>query len=242
MIKAALWPPTREGGLHLRSDQAQIAQWRMLKQVSSVGVHVAHQHLMAIAADQFADVGELQRTGLGTQRKVHHYHYQRIFAFTESHQNRSPPSWAGQGVIFKQLWLETAEHTVAVLGKAPEVAVELLIPIGESTELGQVFDLVDVPRAQAATVSFLQRHQVEITEQVTDLLQVAGTPVVRQQVLPALGQVVPVTFGTDANLDIETEQAQPPILWQAISLQVMFVDPRIVQANASLSSPAAHGR
>ncbi|MNJ78198.1 hypothetical protein D3C77_758820 [compost metagenome] len=64
MIKAALRPPTGEGGLHLGSDQAQVAQRRVLEQVIGVGIHVAHQHLMAIAADQLTDVGQLQGTGL----------------------------------------------------------------------------------------------------------------------------------------------------------------------------------
>ncbi|MNE24137.1 hypothetical protein D3C80_1174180 [compost metagenome] len=144
MIKATLRAPTGEGGLDLGCDQAQIAQRRAFKQVVGMGVHVAHQNLMAVTPNQLADVGQLQGTGLGAQRQVHHDHHQRVFAFTETHQDRATASRAGQGVIFKQLRLEAAEYAIAVLGKTTEVTVELLVPVGEGAELGQVFDLIDV--------------------------------------------------------------------------------------------------
>ncbi|MNJ44563.1 hypothetical protein D3C77_396190 [compost metagenome] len=179
MIKAALRPPTGKGGLHLGSDQAQVAQWRVLEQVVGVGVHVAHQHLMAVTADQLTDVGQLQGAGLGTQGQVHHDYYQRIFAFAKTHQDRTATGRTGQGVIFEQLGLESAEDAVAVLGKAPEVTIELLIPVGEGTQLGQVLYLIHIPGAQAATVGLLQRHQIEVAQQLSDFLQVAGTPIVR---------------------------------------------------------------
>lgn len=113
------------------------------------------------------------------------------------------------------LWLEAAEHAVAVLGETPEVAVELLVPVRKCPELGQMFDLIDVTRAQAAAIGFLQGHQIEVTEQFADPLQVAGPPIVRQQVLPTAGQVVPIALGADTDLDIEAEQAQSPIRRQA---------------------------
>ncbi|MCY1186062.1 hypothetical protein D9M73_268970 [compost metagenome] len=50
MIKATLRSPTGEGGLDLRGDQAQVAQWRMLQQVGGMGVHVTHQHLVTVTA------------------------------------------------------------------------------------------------------------------------------------------------------------------------------------------------
>lgn len=102
--------------------------------------------------------------------------------------------------------------------------------------------LVDVAGADAATVSFLQGDQVEIIQQVANLLQVAGTPSVGQQVLPATGEVVPVLLGTDAHLDVEAQQAQAAVCRQACGFQVMFVDLRIMQANDTFGTPAAHGR
>ncbi len=104
-----------------------------------------------------------------------------------------------------------------------------------------MLDLVDVARAHAATIDFLQGHQIEVADQRTDLLQVAGPTGVRQQVLPTAGQVMAVALGTDTNLDIETEQAQTTIFREAGCLQVMLVDLRLMQANASGGSHASHG-
>ncbi|MNI61739.1 hypothetical protein D3C73_1170250 [compost metagenome] len=123
----------------------------------------------------------------------------------------------------------------------PKVAVELLVPVREAPQLGQVLHLIDVTRTKAAAIYFLQGHQVEIIEQVADFLQIAGAPGVRQQMLPAAGQVMPIALGTDADLDIEAEQTQAAVRGQARRFQVMIVDPRIMQANDTFSSPAAHG-
>lgn len=38
---------------------------------------------------------------------------------------------------------QTAQHAVTVLGKASEVAIELLIPEREATQLGEMLDLID---------------------------------------------------------------------------------------------------
>jgi len=73
-------------------------------------------------------------------------------------------------------------------------------------------------------------------------LQIAGTPGVRQQVLPATGQVMAITFGADTDLDIETEQTQATVGRQAGRCQMVFVDLRIMQANDAFRTPARHGR
>lgn len=105
-----------------------------------------------------------------------------------------------------------------------------------------MFHLIDVAGSQAAAIGFLQGDQIEVAQQIADLLQIVSTPAVRQQVLPAPGHVVPIPLGTDADLDIETEQAQTAVCGQARRFQVMFVDLRIMQANDAFSTPAAHGR
>ncbi|MNT11807.1 hypothetical protein D3C72_1467070 [compost metagenome] len=87
----------------------------------------------------------------------------------------------------------------------------------------------------------MQGDQIEVAQQIADFLQIVGTPGVRQQMLPAPGQVMPVTLGADADLDIETEQAQTTVCGQARGLQMMLVDPRIMQANDAFSTPSAHG-
>ncbi|MNN70073.1 hypothetical protein D3C81_1859030 [compost metagenome] len=109
-----------------------------------MGVHVAHQDLMAVSTDQFTDVGELASAGFGTKRKMHHDHDQRVLSFTEAHQDRTATRGTGQRMIFQQMRLEAAEHAIAVLGEMPKVAVELLVPVREAPQLGQVLHLIDV--------------------------------------------------------------------------------------------------
>ncbi|MNJ03923.1 hypothetical protein D3C73_1644530 [compost metagenome] len=53
---------------------------------------------------------------------------------------------------------------------------------------------------------------------------------------------MPIALGTDTDLDIEAEQAQTAVCGQARRFQVMLVDLRIMQANDTFGSPAAHGR
>ncbi|MNL35816.1 hypothetical protein D3C87_1578660 [compost metagenome] len=116
----------------------------MLQQVAGMGVHVAHQYLMLVVANQLADVGQLQAARPGAQRQVHHDHHQRFRAFAEPYQNGSATLWPRQRMIFNRPRAQSAEHAVAVLGQATEIAIELLIPVGKGTEMGQVFDLIDV--------------------------------------------------------------------------------------------------
>ena len=102
---------------------------------------------------------------------------------------------------------QSAEQAIAVLGQTPEIAIELLIPVGKFALLGKILDLIDVARTMATTVGLLQGDQVEVAEQVANALQVTGPAFVRQYMLPAAGQVMPVTLGAVTHLDIETEQS-----------------------------------
>ncbi|MNF93680.1 hypothetical protein D3C84_763640 [compost metagenome] len=214
----------------------------MQQQIAGMGVHVAHQHLVAIAADQFTDIGQLAGAGACAQGQVHDHHHQRLRPFAETQQDRPAPWRAGQWMVLQALRLQAAEHAVAVLGQAAEVAVELLVPEGKGGEFGQVLDLVDEAGAQAAAVHFLQRDQVIIAKQGGNLLQIAGAPAVRQQMLPAAGQVVAVALGADADLDIEAEQAQQAISRQAGGFRAASVDLRQVQTDRTPGTPAAqHG-
>ena len=105
-----------------------------------------------------------------------------------------------------------------------------------------MLNLIDEARAQTAAIHFLQGHQIIITEQVADLLQVVGPPAVRQQMLPAAGQVMAVAFGTDANLDIETEQAQHAIAGKIRGIRATTIDLRLMQTDRTPGTPAAqHG-
>src|SRR5690554_8158819 len=111
-------------------------------------------------------------------------------------------------MILQQLGLVAAEETVGVLGKAPQVAVELLIPVGELALPGQVLDLVDEAGAQAAAIHFLPRPHIELADQVGDLRQGLLAPGVGQQMLPATGEGVMVTLGADTDLEIYAQQPQ----------------------------------
>src|SRR5207253_11403380 len=155
--------------------------------------------------------------------------------------NRTTALRTRQWMIFDNPRTQAAEHTIAVLPQATEIAFELLIPVRKGAELGQVLDLVGVARPQAAAIGFLQGDQIEIAQQTADLLQIVCSPGVRQQMLPATGQIMPITLGADTNLNIETEQTQTTVCGQARRLQMMRVDLRVMQANDTLSTPAAHG-
>src|SRR5690606_12152147 len=85
-------------------------------------------------------------------------------------------------------------------------------------------------------------HQVIVAKQGGNALQVAGTSRVRQQVLPAAGQVVVVALGTDADLDIETEQAQKTCATVLGRARAEPVDLRLQRAGMAPGTQAAqHG-
>ena len=145
-------------------------------------------------------------------------------------------------MIFNRRRTQPAEHAIAVLGQATQIAIELLIPVREFALLGQVLDLIDVAGSKAATISFLQSDQIEVAQQVAYLVQVTGPPFVWQYMLPAAGQVMTVALGTVTDLDIKTEQSQTPIIRQPAGSQMILVDLRFVQGNGSFCFPAPHDR
>ncbi|MDT4856088.1 hypothetical protein FQZ97_904640 [compost metagenome] len=208
-----------------------------------MGVHVAHQDLMPVAADQFADIGQLAGAGTGSERQVHHHHHDGVLAFADAQQHRAAAAGARQRVILQQAGTQPAEHAIAVLGQMAKIAIELLVPVGEGAEVGQVFDLVDIAGTQAAAIGFLQGDQVVVGEQIADALQVAGAPVVGQQVLPATCQVVMVTLGIDTDLDIEAEQTQASAAGPVVGRSALRVDLWITQASLASARPATqHAR
>ena len=85
-------------------------------------------------------------------------------------------------MVFQQAGAIAAEHTITVLGEMPHVAIELLIPVREGSQVRQVLDLVEVTRAQAASINFLQGHQIKIAKQIANALQIAIAAGMRQQV------------------------------------------------------------
>ena len=101
-------------------------------------------------------VRHLPSAGARPKGQVHHHHHQRVGTFAKAQQDRPATARARQWMIFQHPRMQARQHTIAVLGEMAEVAIELLIPIGKRAQLGQVFHLVDVARANAAAVGFLQ--------------------------------------------------------------------------------------
>ena len=71
-----------------------------------------------------------------------------------------------------------------------------------------MFHLVDEAGANAAAVDFLQRDDVELVQQLGNLAQRLLPSGVRQQMLPATGEVVMITLGVDTDLNVEAQQLQ----------------------------------
>ncbi len=90
-----------------------------------------------------------------------------------------------------------------MLRKGTQVTIELLIPIGEFAQLSELLHLIDIVRAQAATIGFLDGDQVKIIEHKADALQILKAFLVWQYVFPAAGNIMPISAGTDANLNIK---------------------------------------
>lgn len=124
-----------------------------------------------------------------------------------------------------------------MLGQAAKIAVELLVPVRESTEVREMFDLIDIARTQATAIDLLQGYQIEITEQIANPLQIAAAPGMRQKMLPAARQVVVITLGTDTDLDVETEQPQTAILRPFIRWRATWIDLWIAQVNRPSGRP-----
>src|SRR5690554_4848770 len=111
-------------------------------------------------------------------------------------------------MVFHQAGLDSTQYTVAVLCQFAQIAVALLIPVRELPGSGQIFDLIDEAAAQTAAVYLLQGHQVILTQHLCDFVQGAVALAVRQQVLPAAGNVMVIGLSVDADLNVETEQPE----------------------------------
>ena len=79
-------------------------------------------------------------------------------------------------MVFQQVGCVAAKKPVGVLGKATEVAVELLVPVGEGPFAGQMLDLIDEAGTQAAAVDFLQGHKIKLVEQLRHTSQLLLAP------------------------------------------------------------------
>lgn len=101
---------------------------------------------------------------------------------------------------------ELAQQAVTVASDIANLAIGLVMPEWEATALGEVFGLVNETAAQAAGIDFLQGDNVEITDGVRDASQVVMELSMRQDMLPAIREVMAEAGGTDSDLDIVAEQ------------------------------------
>ena len=119
-------------------------------------VQVPHHHHVLEWLDQLAEVVELQVLGALAQGQVGDEQVQGLGALAEARMDGAP---AGQGsrqaVLLDAAGCQPGEQAIAVLGKSTEVAVELLIVVGEAALHGQVLELIDLVRAKAAAVHLL---------------------------------------------------------------------------------------
>ena len=141
------------------------------------------------------------------QRQVQQHHQHFGAGETETHDDGAAArERARQFVVFERARLQPRQQPIAVLCDRTEVAVQLRVPVRKVAAIREVFDLVDEAAAQAAGIDLLQRDDVVVRNEITDQPQVVGARLVRQQMLPAVRQVVAISAGADADLNVEAEQ------------------------------------
>ena len=102
-----------------------------------------------------------------------------------------------------------AQQPVAVLGELAQTAIDLPVPVGKSRSMGQIFRLIDKSAAQATRIHLLQANQVVGAKQGDQAIQVVQALPMGQNMLPTLGDVVPVAPGVDPGLDVVAQDVEP---------------------------------
>src|SRR3989344_3966652 len=97
-----------------------------------------------------------------------------------------------------------------VLGKLAEIAIGLIVPVGETPFDRQKFRLIDESAAQTASIDFLQADDIEAANQRGDAAEIVEALGAGQEMFPAVREVVAVTVRGDPGLDVVAEQLQPP--------------------------------
>ena len=106
------------------------------------------------------------------------------------------------------MWLHPAEEPVAVLPEVADIAIDLLVPVAKICLVRQVGCLVDERRTQAAGIDLLQAHDIIVADQAGDAIEILFLDRMRQEMLPALGNVIPVLRRFHAGLDVVTQQPE----------------------------------
>ena|SRR5690554_2208280 len=78
---------------------------------------------------------------------------------------------ARQTMLFDPGGGKPRQQSVAVLSNATQIAVELLKMVRKAGPGGQILDLIDVVRAEAATVDLLEADDVKMAQHVADHIQ-----------------------------------------------------------------------
>lgn len=219
--------PAGVGAGQLSGVQFAALERGVIKQILRMGIHVAHEHHVLVVSDAVSNIGQLIGPAFGAECEVHHDHKQGVLPFAKAGQyGAAARQNTRELVIFEVVGGKPAEQTIGVLSKTPQVAIQLLIPEGELTFAGQVFDLIDVTRPNTAAVDFLQGDQIKVAQYPADLPEHIVSACSRQQVLPATREVVMIFLGIDAYLNVEAQefehfrQANRSCRAQIVGLQV----------------------
>ena len=136
------------------------------------------------------------------------YDRELLVATTVVDDHGAAPGQAWQAVAVHRMWLQPAEKSVAVLPQVTDIAVDLLVPVVEVRVMCQVCSLIDKGGAQAPGIDLLQTDHVVVGDQLGDAIQVLFFDGMREEVLPALRDVVTMLGCLHPGLDVVTQQPE----------------------------------
>ena len=102
-----------------------------------------------------------------------------------------------------------AEYRITMSGETAHLAIDLLEPIRKTGAPGQIFGEVIESGAQTARVGFLKRDKVIAPEPLRHGIEITPTILMRQEVLPAVQEVICIASGRHAGLYVVIEYMEP---------------------------------
>src|SRR5699024_10885432 len=141
--------------------------------------------------------------------QVQHHQVKGLSAFSVAHHHGTATgNGARQPVLFNVTGLDAAEQPVARVGNNAYLAIALIAPPGKTGVGGQVFGLIDKPRAQAAAVHLLERNDVVIAHQLGNGVHVFHRLAVGQNLAPAARDIFAIAAGGCAGLNVVAQQLE----------------------------------
>ena len=90
-----------------------------------------------------------------------------------------------------------------MLGEAPEPAIALDVPVRQVGTTSKEGHLVEEAATQTAGIYLLQANQIVVRKHGTDALEVEWSTRIMHHLPPAAGDVLMITLGRNAGLDVE---------------------------------------